>query len=35
MTPHPAPAPRPTNTPTHRVEKSGNLYVYIPIKAKP
>ena len=26
--------PRPTNTPTHRIEKCGGLYVYIPIKAR-
>ena len=24
--------PRPQNTPTHRVEKCGNLYVYQPTK---
>ena len=27
--------PRPTNTPTHRIERCAGLYVYIPIKAKP
>lgn len=29
--------PRPTNTPTHRIEKCGGLYVYQPIRpaAKP
>lgn len=26
------PTPRPTNTPTHRVEKCGGLYVYVPIR---
>jgi hypothetical protein len=36
MTTPPAPAPRPTNTATHTVEKVGLLYVYVPIKpAKP
>jgi hypothetical protein len=36
MTQYPAPAPRPTNTATHRVEKVGLFYVYVPIKpAKP
>jgi hypothetical protein len=29
MIPNP---PRPTNTLTHRVERAGGLYVYIPIK---
>ena len=23
---------RPTSTPTHRIERAGNLYVYHPIK---
>lgn len=29
------PAPRPQNTPTHRIELTGGLTVYVPIKAKP
>lgn len=23
---------KPTNTPTHRIERAGNLYVYVPTK---
>lgn len=28
----PKPATRPTSTPTHRVERFGNLYVYVPVR---